>query len=365
MSSDAMTSGIPESAGGDEANGGGGLPRPALARLPDVARRAGVSTATVDRVLNKRPGVRPVTVQRVLKAAAELNYILESEIAPPVAPLRLVFLLPAGTNRFLGLLGRLIASGAPDLAERQIHAKVEYIKSFSPDLLARALLQHGKSADGIAFMALEHPAVREAVNALADKGVPTVTLISDLGAAKRVACIGLDNRSAGRTAGSLIARFIGARPGKVAMIAGSLSYRAHEEREMGFLHLFEEMYPQIEVVGLREGQDDEARNYRQTRQFLAKHPDLAGIYNIGGGAAGVGKALREMRRTDVVFVGHGLTPDTRALLLDGTMDAVITQNPESAIQSCVGIFSNLRAGRDPMMGIAPPRIDIVLRENLP
>lgn len=341
------------------------LERPALARLPDVARRAGVSTATVDRVLNGRPGVRPVTVQRVLKAATELNYVLESDLPAALAPLRLVFLLPAGTNRFLALLGRLIAASGPDLAERNIQARVEYIKSFSPELLARALTQHGKNADGIAFMALEHPAVREAVNALADKGVPTVTLISDLGGARRVACVGLDNRSAGRTAGYLIARFIGARKAKVAMIAGSLSYRAHEEREMGFLHLFEEMFPQIEVVGLREGQDDEARNYRQTRQFLAQHPDLAGLYNIGGGAAGVGKALRDMRRSDVVFVGHGLTPDTRALLLDGTMDAVITQNPESAIASCVAIFSNLRAGREATAGIAPPRIDIVLRENLP
>ncbi|WP_051356689.1 LacI family DNA-binding transcriptional regulator [Azorhizobium doebereinerae] len=360
MSSDAVTS-----PGATETPDSAEPARPAHARLPDVARRAGVSTATVDRVLNKRPGVRAITVQRVLKAAAELNYILESEIAPPVAPLRLVFLLPAGTNRFLGLLGRLIAASAADLAERQIHARVEYIKSFNPELLARALLQHGRHADGIAFMALEHPAVREAVNALAEKGVPTVTLISDLGGARRVACVGLDNRSAGRTAGYLIARFIGARKAKVAMIAGSLSYRAHEEREMGFLHLFEEMFPQIEVVGLREGQDDEARNYRQTRQFLAQHPDLAGLYNIGGGAAGVGKALREMRRSDVVFVGHGLTPDTRALLLDGTMDAVITQNPESAIASCVGIFSNLRAGREALASITPPRIDIVLRENLP
>ena len=50
------------------------------------------------------------------------------------------------------------------------------------------------------------------------------------------ACERLDNRAAGRTAGYLVGRFIGARKGKVAMIAGSLSYRGHEESEMGFLH---------------------------------------------------------------------------------------------------------------------------------
>ena len=52
----------------------------------------------------------------------------------------------------------------------------------------------------MAFMALEHPAVREAVNQLAERGVPTVTLISDIAHTSRAAYVGLDNRAAGRTA---------------------------------------------------------------------------------------------------------------------------------------------------------------------
>lgn len=338
------------------------------ARIIDVARLARVSTATVDRVLNKRPGVRAVTVQRVLKAATDLDYIFDADLDAVVAakPLQLSFLLPAGTNRYLAQLGRLIQNSAVQLAPLNVKCRVDFIKSFNPELLARALMQHARGADGIAFMALEHPAVREAVNMLAERGVSTVTLISDIANSRRAAYVGLDNRSMGRTAGYLIARFIGPRPAKVAMIAGSLSYRAHEEREMGFLHLFEEMFPSIKVVGLREGQDDDGKNYRQTRMLLSQYPDLAGIYNIGGGAEGVGKALKEARREhDVVFVGHGLTHDTRALLMDGTMDAVINQNPQSSLNACVSIFRNLRAGLDPMHGIEAPRSDVIFRENLP
>ena len=37
------------------------------------------------------------------------------------------------------------------------------------------------------------------------------------------------SRAAGRTAGHLLGRFIGQRQGQVAMIAGSLSYRGHED----------------------------------------------------------------------------------------------------------------------------------------
>lgn len=339
-----------------------------LSRIVDVARRAGVSTATVDRVLNRRPGVRAITQQRVLAAASELDYMPAENLLAAMRskPMRLLFLLPTGTNRFLTTLGQLIAHSDGRLAPFNVRCQVDTIKSFNPELLAHRLWQSRDKADGIAFMALEHPVVREAVDRLAERGVPTVTLISDILNARRAAYIGLDNRSIGRTVGYLIARFLGERSAKVAMIAGSRSYRAHEEREMGFLHVFDELFPAIRVVGLREGHDDADRNYRQTRMLLGQHPDLAGIYNIGGAADGVARALKEMNRArDVVFIGHGLTSDTRGFLLDGTMDAVITQNQLNTMMSCVGIFDNLRAGRSVMHGIEAPRSEIIFRENIP
>ena len=42
--------------------------------IQDVAQRAGVSVATIDRVLNRRPGVRLQTVEKVESAIRELNY---------------------------------------------------------------------------------------------------------------------------------------------------------------------------------------------------------------------------------------------------------------------------------------------------
>lgn len=339
-----------------------------LPTLADVAARAGVSTATADRALNNRPGVRPATLRRVLQAAGELDYITDARqhLSAGLRPLRLAFLLPAGENRFVTMLGRLIGGAQAQFAAVNMSARVERIESFRPDLLAQKLRRVGCEVDGIAFMALEHPLVREAVNSLAERGVPAVTLITDVGNSARVAYVGLENRSAGRTAGYLIARFIGPKPAKVAMIAGSLSYRAHEEREMGFLHLFEEAFPAIEVLGLREGLDEDARSYRQTKTLLAMNPDLAGIYNIGSGAVGVARALKEAgRQHDVVFVGHGLTRETRSLLLDGTMDAVITQSPQATLASCVSIFANLRAGRPATDAVSAPSIDVIFRENLP
>ncbi|MEB0055965.1 MULTISPECIES: LacI family DNA-binding transcriptional regulator [unclassified Variovorax] len=346
-----------------------GGPSTTRASVADIARAANVSTATVDRVLNRRSGVRDATAQRVLKAAGALDYLPETALyaalAPP--PLRLSFLLPAGTNRFIRMLGDMVGYSQEHWAPFNVTCRAEFIEGFNPQALAAALLRHGKRSDGIAMMALEHAAVREAVNTLAQQGVPVITLISDLSNSARAAYIGLDNRAAGRTAGYLIGRFIGARTtAKVALIAGSRSYRAHEEREAGFQHVIDELFKRLEVVDLREGQDDAEKNYRQTRALLAQHPDLGGIYNIGGASDGVARALKEAGRDHkVVFVGHGLTPDTRALLIDGSLDAVITQSPQTTLMNCVRIFSNLRDRRDALSGIESTRSQVIFRENLP
>jgi LacI family transcriptional regulator len=340
----------------------------ARSRLRDVALAAGVSTATADRALHGRSGVRDATMQRVLKAAAELEYLPEAELyralRPP--PMELVFLLPAGSNRYLQMLGDYIGYAQESLAPFNVRCRRHLVDSFDPKRVADALLRHGRQAQGLAFMANEHPIVREAVNTLVEHGVHVVTLISDLSNSKRAAYVGMDNRAAGRTAGDLIGRLLGPRQGRVAMIAGSLSYRGHEEREMGFLHVMQERFAELTVVGLREGQDDADNNYRQARSLLEAHADLVGLYNIGGASDGVARALKEGGRDQqVVFVGHGLTPDTRGLLVDGTLDAVITQHPQTMVMNCARIFSNLRDGRDVLSGVEPVRISVVMRENLP
>jgi len=341
---------------------------PHPARIADVAAAAGVSTATVDRVLNGRPNVRAVTKQRVLAAAAELRYLPETDLLRSLqpAPMALAFLLPAGTNPYLKMLGDYIGYEHDALAPFNVHCRSVFVDSFDPAMLAAALKRHGRDAAGIAFMAIEHPLVRDAVDRLSARGVHVVTLISDLPGSKRAGYVGLDNRAAGRTVGLLMGRFLGPRKGKVAMIAGSLSYRGHEEREMGFLHVMRESFPQLKVVGVREGRDDAATNHRLAHGLLEQHPDLIGLYNIGGASDGVARALKEAQRDQkVVFIGHGLTPDTRSLLIDGTLDAVITQHQQASVLNCVRIFTNLRDGREPLTGVDPVGIQIVLRENLP
>jgi len=333
-----------------------------------VAKAAQVSTATVDRVLNNRSGVREATRTRVLRAAEMLGYLQQHEISPVLSnkPGKLIFLLPSGTNPYLLQLADLIQSGDCVPAPFNIRCECHFVKGFDPTALTEAIHDHGSRGDGIAMMGIEHPIVREAINETNKNGTPIVTIVSDVSHCDRAAFVGLDNRAAGRSAAYLLTRFITQQEGEVALIAGSLSYLAHNEREMGFLSLMQESFPKLRVIGVREGHDDFEENYQLTVSLLEQHPKLVGIYNIGGSSGGVASALREKGKSDsVVFIGHGLSNDTRSLLIDGTMDVVISQDPVTLVHNVCHIFSNIRNGLQAEENVSETAMRIIFRENIP
>ncbi|MEQ1940203.1 LacI family DNA-binding transcriptional regulator [Mesorhizobium sp. CN5-321] len=335
--------------------------------LADVAREAGVSPATADRVLNNRSGVRPRTREIVIETARRLGYIAEAggrfAGVRETEVVRLDFILPEGTNTFIKMLHRQIETQAQ--ARPDLDVRITTIEGFSPDRLAKSLSELPRAARGVGVIALDHPTVREALRSLAADDVKVVTIASDILHVPRVAYIGIDNRAAGRLAGHVMSRFMGARrAGKVALFAGSLSYRGHEEREMGFRHMLAEEHSHLEIVELREMLDDRERAYSEAAALLDRHPDLAGIYNIGAGNPGIARALKERgRERSVVFVGHEVTEGTKSLLLDGTMDAVIDQNPRVEAREALNVLS--RAVRGQAGDYHPPRLQIVFKENIP
>lgn len=340
-----------------------------LPRIADVAAAAGVSTATVDRVLNRRKGVKQRTVERVLAAALELGYLSGADyerLAKPRPP-NVAFLLPMGSNPYLRLLGEKLRGLAGSRLRDGARVRCFFIESFNAGALAAAIQHHAAWADGLAFLAIDHPLVREAAAEVAACGKGVATIVSDLSHHGRAAYFGLDNRSAGRTAGYLLGRFCGPAAGSVALVAGSRIYRAHSERETGFLALIEEMFPHLRVVGMHEGHDDRDQNYRLTCSLLERNPDLVGIYNVGGSSDGIGRALRETRGGGrVVFIGHGLTADTRRLLVEGTMDAVINSDPDAILAAALDWLSRRHLGEEPAaIRPRPIKMDIILRESLP
>ena len=336
--------------------------------LSDVAKAASVSLATVDRVLNQRPGVHSRTAQKVHAAVERLNFRRDSAASRLARGTvnRLLFMLPAGNNSFMRLLGEQVAHTANLFASQRVAIDTRWVDVFDADALAQALAGIEPGYHGVAIVALDHPAVRAAVNDLVARQVAVVTLVSDVPSSRRIRYVGIDNGAAGRTAASLMGRFVSGRQGRIAVVMGSRSLRDHHERLFGFSQVMREDHPALIQLDAIEGRDNTERNAELVGELLANHDDLIGVYNLGAGNRGIVDALgRSGRHRDIVFIGHELTEHTRRFLLDGSMDAVIDQNPGHEARSAARVLV-AHLNDEPVFDERERiGIQIYLRDNLP
>jgi LacI family transcriptional regulator len=330
-------------------------------KLDEIARIAGVSKATVDRVLNNRAGVQEHTRLHVMNIVGQLSG--EAEKSAPAETIRLDFVLPGGTNAFIADLAQHLERQAQQRSDAQI--VVHRLSGIEPEEIALKLDSLRPITQGVGLIGLDSPLVREAVRKLIANGVTVLTLVSDISHVGRVSYVGIDNRAAGRLAGYLIGRFLPGARGKVALIAGALAYRGHEEREMGFRHILQERFPAMDIVAPREIREDPERAYQEVSALLRAYPDLLAIYCIGAGSEGVARALVERKREkDVVFIGHDLTEDTRCFLLDGIMDAAIDQNARVEARDAIDRLMRAVRGESDIPQTTV-RIQSVFAENIP
>ena len=335
----------------------------------DIAREAGVSLATVDRVLNERPGVREKTILAVAEAITKLGYVRDLAAANLARQrnYRLAFVLPDTQSQFVQTLrAELETASAVAIAAR---TEIEVIRfpAEDPHMLAALLAElPDKGVAGVALMAPETPILRDAIKALRLRGVAVVALVSDLPNTERDRFVGIDNRAAGRTSAVLMGRFLGQGPQKVAVVAQSMLLREAVERRLGFDDVMHRDFPLIDVLPTLESHGSPDLLRQVVGEMLAQFPGVGGVYLLGSGHRALTQAIDDLGLTGkLVVIGHELTPHARDALIAGKMDAVITQNVGHLVRSALRVL-RAKSDKSPIdPGQEQLRIEIVLRENLP
>ncbi len=298
--------------------------RPTLAAVAEVA---GVSTATVDRVLNGRLPVKQATTLRVIAAAERIGYhaaaVMRERLREHATVRRLGFCLQKRHDPFYKAFGEAITNAAALHAPETAVAVLDHMDALEPAAIAAQLLALGRKVDALAVVAVDHPHVTAAIETLHAEGKPVFTLLSDLSAPRRAGYVGVDNRQAGRTAAWAIRR-LAQRSGPVAVFVGSHRYLGQETSEISFRSHLREHAPTIHVLDTLVNLEDAQVAHEATLELLARQPDLAGIYVVGGGVAGIIRALREESAPGrIVTVCNELTDEHRTALIDGVIDLVL------------------------------------------
>jgi LacI family transcriptional regulator len=334
----------------------------------DIAREAGVSLATVDRVLNARPRVRASSVRLVQNAVDKLGYVRDVSAANLAKrkEYRFAFVIPDSKSQFVETIRVALNEVKQVPGPDRISVETILAPADDPNATARILIGlDAAQFDGVAIMCPETPQVRDAVMRLKQAGLAVVALVSDLPSSERDHFVGVDNVAAGRTAGALMGRFLCGKAGKVLVISGSLSSRDSIERRFGFDSILAERFPSAEVLPTIESRDDNHRLISIVKQVMAAYRDVIGIYALGSGNAAILDALRATGRIkSCILIMHELTPTTRAALEADEVDVVIMQNVGHLVRSSIRVlraYSDRSAIVDSQEKI---RIEIVMKENL-
>lgn len=335
--------------------------------ITDLAKKAGVSVATVDRVLNRRLPVREDTTIRVVEAAEAIGYhatgLLKSRLTE--TPKRRFGFLLQKPDPFYQTLGKELVAATKAARTVEGRPLLEFMEEVVPSVVADRLLEMARKVDAIAVVAMDHPVVNEAVESVIGGGKPVFTLLSNITSPMCCGHFGADSRKCGRIAGWTISR-LARQPGKIGILVGSHRYLNQELSEISFRTFMREHAPEFQLLEPIVNLDDDDIAYEAITDLVGKSSDLVGIYVSGGGQEGLIKALRERQSDErLVAVCNELTPATRAALHDGVIDLTLGTPFAALSRRLVEVMAKSTTGAElphlpPLM--LPPEIH--LSENI-
>ena len=332
--------------------------------LTEVAALAGVSSATVDRVLNGRGGVREELETKVLNAARKLR-INRNLDQLPRQTLRFSVLMNRPDRDIYARIQRAILDHQSLHDNKGFTCSFHYFSSQEPKDIASRIESIQRGFDGVILLAYDHPIISDALNPIC-REVPVVTLISDLPNSGRTYYAGSGNKQAGKLAGDLIGRFIPESIGRVLILTRLQRYTAHLDREVGLRQVVAERYPRLSASDVLECNHGDAKDFKKASDFIAENGPFSGVYNISSWNIPMIQKLKDEKvLQDTVIVAHGVNRRTRALLRDGVLDAVIEYSPEDYAKRAVDTLLNHFGRCDDFDQNYRHRLEVFTREYLP
>jgi LacI family transcriptional regulator len=327
-------------------------------KIREIAQQSGLSKATVDRVLNRRAGVRESTRAEVMQAIADLDkqrtqlrlngrrYLIDVVMQTP--------------RRFSDAFRAAVENELPTFAPAVLRARFHLCEHGASTQVVETLGRI-RASHGVILNAQDEPAVAEAIDTLIASGVPVVTYATDVPSSGRCAYVGIDNRAAGVTAAYLVHQWLGPTASDVLVTLSLNVFRGEEECEAGFRTGLRGSGRRIITVSGTDGVDGVSDNLLRA---LEENPSVRATYSIGGGNAATVAAFDRLGLCCRVYIAHHLDADNCRLLRTGRISAVLHNDLRVDARTAMGLI--LQAGGAlPVEPARPTPVHVVTPYNMP
>lgn len=338
--------------------------------VKEIARRANVSIATVDRVLHKRPGVAPKTLKKIKAIIKELNYrpnLLARRLASgkKLHFLAIVPKLPAETAYWEALTKGI------DKAEAEISQYGVTISRFLFDANDRSsFVQQCEAAlkvpcDGILITPLFIEESKKFCAACKRKKTPFVFVNSDIPDVNSLCYIGPDLYHSGYLVAHL-SSYLVKQKGKVLIVNISKQIENHHHilrKEEGFREYFKSDKNGFEIIQLNILDTRFITIEKELNQVLNSHPDIQLIFVTNSRVSEVAKYFDKKKKNKTILIGYDFLPINLQFLKKNIIDFLICQKPQEQGYQGILTLYRLMSFDTPIEKVRFMPIDIVTREN--
>ena len=334
--------------------------------IKDIAKLAGVSKGTVDRVLHKRGKVSAVALNKVNEVLKVIDYqpnliarnLKNNKIYRICVVLPDPELDPYWLPCLNGIEDAIKEYKGYNIAVKNFYFNPEKKKSF---LKATKTVLELKP-DAVLLAPLFRKEAIEAIEEFNASNVIVSTFNSQVESSFVKNFIGQDLFKSGRVAAKLLETI--ADKGQIAIVHIDESFKnaVHmQEKERGFRNYFEEKKDsEYSVTTLKLKSPNVETNFRN---FLNENPDLTGFFITTSKSHQIAKILKELNIAKLRIVGYDLLSENCLYLNSGIIDFIIHQNEKK--QTYLGITSLVEhflfEKELPVINFLP--IDIVNTEN--
>ncbi|HEX5171038.1 MAG TPA: LacI family DNA-binding transcriptional regulator [Cyclobacteriaceae bacterium] len=316
-------------------------------RIKDIAKLAGVSVGTVDRVIHNRGQVSKDAYDKVIEVLEKTGYTpnLIARTLGSNKKYRIAALVPDPIqDEYWNLSQDGIEEAIEEWSQYGVKIEVHHFDLYRPSSFAQASTQIIESQpDGILTAPVFYAESLEFFKLCHEKNIPYVVFNNNVPDAKPLSFIGQNLYQSGRVAAELLqmnrkesATFA------ILHIYDNVQNSIHlSEKEKGFCDYFKELnHQKNSVISLDLNTTHEPTLEKELKEIFLKK-DLKGILvTTSRGAAIVSSLLLKHGKDDIRLVAYDLLKENRHYLKRGAIDFLINQNSKRQAFLGIGQLAN-------------------------